>query len=56
MIVTLIGVLLTLPNAFTLMASVLGFGLIQIQVRLKEEFLKNTRGEHYEAYTRRVRR
>lgn len=56
MIVTLLGLLLALPNAFTLLAFALGYTLIQIQVRLEEEFLASARGEEYGAYTRRVRR
>lgn len=38
MIVTLFGLFLTFPNAFTLIVLILGFVLIQIQVRLEEEF------------------
>lgn len=56
MIVTLLGLLLALPNALTLLAFGLGYALIQIQVRLEEEFLASTRGEEYNAYMRRVRR
>lgn len=56
MIVTLFGLLLALPNAVTLLAFVLGFILIQIQVRLEEEFLTRMHGEAYEAYTNAIRR
>ncbi len=56
MIVTLIGVFLTIPNALTLLFLALGFVLIQIQVRLEEEFLTRAQGEEYAAYRRQVRR
>jgi len=56
MIVTLIGIFLTIPNALTLLFLALGFVLIQIQVRLEEEFLTRTQGEEYAAYRRQVRR
>jgi protein-S-isoprenylcysteine O-methyltransferase Ste14 len=56
MIVTLTGVFLTIPNALTLLFLALGFVLIQIQVRLEEEFLTRIQGEEYAAYHREVRR
>jgi len=56
MIVTLVGVFLTIPNALTLLFLALGFVLIQIQVRLEEEFLTRTQGEEYTVYRRQVRR
>lgn len=56
MIVTLIGFFLTLPNALTLLFLALGFALIQIQVRLEEEFLTRTRGAEYTEFTVKVRR
>jgi len=56
MIVTLIGFFLTIPNALTLLFLSLGFVLIQIQVRLEEEFLTRTQGEGYYEYQRQVRR
>ena len=52
----LFGFFLTLPNAFTLLAIVLADVLMQIQVRLEEEFLKSAHGESYENYCRQVRR
>lgn len=54
--ITLLGFFLAAPNAATLLIGVLGFVLIQIQVRLEEEFLSKTRGENYDAYRRKVRR
>jgi len=53
---TLIGLFLCIPNAFTLLTLVLGFVLIQIQIRLEEEFLGRVHGQHYEHYSRKVRR
>ena len=54
--IALVGFFLTLPNAITLLALVLGDVLMQIQVRLEEEFLRNTHGENYKEYCENVRR
>lgn len=54
--VALLGFFLTLPNAVTLLALVLGDVLMQIQVRLEEEFLRSSHGAKYEQYCRGVRR
>lgn len=56
MIFTLLGVFLTIPNALTLLFLVLGFVLIQIQVRLEEEFLSRMHGAEYDEFRRQVRR
>ena len=56
MIVTLTGVFLIISNALTLLFLVLGFVLIQIQVRLEEEFLAQAHGSEYENFKREVRR
>ena len=56
MTATLLGLLLTLPNAFTLLISALGSTLIQIQVRLEEEFLTKAHGKEYLSYCGDVRR
>lgn len=56
MIFTLFGFFLTIPNALTLLFLTLGFVLVQIQVRLEEEFLKRTRGAEYADYAGKVRR
>lgn len=56
MIVTLSGFFLAMPNALTLLFLALGFVLIQIQVRLEEEFMTGTRGAEYAAYLASVRR
>jgi protein-S-isoprenylcysteine O-methyltransferase Ste14 len=54
--IALLGFFLTLPNAITLLALVLGDVLMQIQVRLEEEFLRNAHGEKYVEYCRDARR
>jgi len=56
MMFTLLGLFLVIPNAFTLLAFVMGVVLIHIQVRLEEEFLSRAHGEDYASYCRRVRR
>lgn len=56
MIVTLSGVFLAIPNALSLLFLVLGYVLIQIQVRLEEEFLLKTHGANYTDYRRTVKR
>jgi protein-S-isoprenylcysteine O-methyltransferase Ste14 len=53
---TLLGLFLVLPNALTLAALALGDSLIQIQVRLEEEFLAKTHGDAYQAYRQHTRR
>jgi len=54
--VTLLGFFLLLPNAVMLAALVLGEALMQIQVRLEEEYLHRTHGEEYRNYCHRTRR
>ena len=56
MIWTIMGFFLILPNAVSLLALVLGYVLIQIQVRLEEEFLERAHGSAYLEYRRMVRR
>ena len=56
MMLTLIGLFLTLPNALTLLAFVLGVVLIGVQVRLEEEYLAQVHPEVYPDYRQRVRR
>jgi protein-S-isoprenylcysteine O-methyltransferase Ste14 len=56
MIITLLGLFLIIPNAVTLLVVVLGTVIIQIQVRLEEQFLAMVHGDDYEEYRRRVRR
>jgi protein-S-isoprenylcysteine O-methyltransferase Ste14 len=56
MIVMLVGLLLTVPTAATLVVTVLGVVLIHIQVRLEEEFLRGQYGDAYRTYQSGVRR
>ncbi len=56
MMLTLLGLFLVIPNALTLLAFVLGVVLIQIQVRLEEEFLSGTHGHEYGEYRQHARR
>lgn len=56
MIATMFGLFLVLPNTLTLLACVLTWVVLQIQVRLEEEFLKKMHGEAYEKFQQRVRR
>lgn len=56
MMLTLLGLFPVTPNAVTLLVLVLGVVLIQIQVRLEEEFLSNIHREDYMQYRRSVRR
>jgi len=54
--VTLLGFFLILPNAVTFATLLLGDALMQIQVRLEEEYLRQTHGEEYQKYCQRTRR
>lgn len=54
--IALFGFFLTLPNAFTLVAVVLADILMQIQVRLEEEYLTAQHAEAYREFCGRVRR
>jgi protein-S-isoprenylcysteine O-methyltransferase Ste14 len=56
MMLTLLGLFLMTPNAVTLLVLGLGVVLIQIQVRLEEEFLSKAHGDDYADYRRHVRR
>ena len=53
---SLLAIFLIIPSAITLLALVLGDVLLQIQVRLEEEHLRNLHGEAYENYRGQVRR
>lgn len=52
----LLGLFLVLPNAVTLAVFILGDVLMQIQVRLEEEYLTQLHGESYQVYCQKVRR
>jgi protein-S-isoprenylcysteine O-methyltransferase Ste14 len=54
--VTLLGSFFAMPNAVTLAVVVVGDVLMQIQVRLEEEYLLRTHGKSYREYIRQVRR
>lgn len=54
--INLLGLFLILPNAVTLTVLVLGDTLMQIQVRLEEEYLARMHGQNYEQYRRLTRR
>lgn len=56
MIVSLVGLFLLTPNGLTTLIMILGYVLIQIQVRLEEEYLLNLHGETYRNYFVKVKR
>jgi protein-S-isoprenylcysteine O-methyltransferase Ste14 len=56
MVISLVGLFLTTPNALTGLFLILGYILIQIQIRLEEEFLTNQHGQNYLNYKQKVRR
>ncbi len=56
MIISLLGLFLTTPNALTCLFLILGYVLIQIQIRLEEEFLTHQHGQKYLEYKQKVRR
>ncbi|MFD2036393.1 methyltransferase family protein [Belliella marina] len=56
MILSLGGLFLTTPNALTALFLILGYVLIQIQIRLEEEFLTIEHGQEYLNYKQKVRR
>jgi protein-S-isoprenylcysteine O-methyltransferase Ste14 len=55
-VVTLLGLFLTIPNALTLLILVLGLVLTGVQIRLEEEHLRRMYPTEYAEYSRRVRR
>lgn len=56
MLSTLLGLFLVIPNALTFMVFVTGFIVVQIQVRLEEEFLLKSHEEVYKKYCSQTRR
>jgi protein-S-isoprenylcysteine O-methyltransferase Ste14 len=56
MTLSLAGLFLTTPNALTAMFLIVGHILIQIQIRLEEEFLEKEHGQTYNNYKQKVRR
>lgn len=56
MILSLVGLFLCLPTLFSSLFLVVGYLLIQIQIRLEEEFLIKEHGDLYLNYSSKVRR
>jgi protein-S-isoprenylcysteine O-methyltransferase Ste14 len=56
MITTMTGLFLILPNAVSFFTALTGYLIIQVQIRLEEEFLLKQHGTAYEAYRKKVRR
>jgi len=56
MILTLLGLFMVTPNGVTGLFLVLGYVLIQVQIRLEEEFLTHEHGQKYLDYKKNVRR
>ncbi|KAB7726452.1 DUF1295 domain-containing protein [Rudanella paleaurantiibacter] len=56
MLVGIGGLFLVLPNAVTLCLLGVGYVVMQLQVRLEEEFLERQHGEAYRAYRTQTRR
>ncbi|HEX8574884.1 MAG TPA: isoprenylcysteine carboxylmethyltransferase family protein [Flavobacterium sp.] len=52
---SLIGLFLITPNALTTLFLILGYILIQIQIKLEEEFLMSQHGQKYMDYKQKVR-
>ena len=55
-ILVFIGLFLIIPNAATAIILVSGVLVIQVQVRLEEEFLLKTLGDEYRTYMKKVKR
>jgi protein-S-isoprenylcysteine O-methyltransferase Ste14 len=55
-IVLFVGLFLIIPNLVTVIILITGIIVIQIQVRLEEEFLFRELGEEYNIYMNRVKR
>jgi protein-S-isoprenylcysteine O-methyltransferase Ste14 len=53
---SLIGLFLALPSLYLIGVFILGHILMQIQVRLEEEYLRNIHGEAFNEYCKSVRR
>ncbi|MFM9021730.1 MAG: methyltransferase family protein [Sediminibacterium sp.] len=56
MLLVLAGLFLVTPNAATLIFWVVGYILIQVQIRLEEEYLRRQHGETYATFCRKVSR
>ncbi len=56
MLLSMAGLFLTTPNALTGLFFILVYVLIQIQIRLEEDFLAKEHGEKYKQFIKNVRR
>ncbi|HOY17628.1 MAG TPA: isoprenylcysteine carboxylmethyltransferase family protein [Haliscomenobacter sp.] len=56
MLCTLLGLFLVIPNAITFMVLVTGVIIIQVQIRLEEEFLEEQHGQDYREYCSKTKR
>lgn len=56
MLLTMLGLFLVLPNAVTLLSMVMTWVVLQIQVRMEEEYLTKAQGAPYLSYLAKVRR
>jgi protein-S-isoprenylcysteine O-methyltransferase Ste14 len=56
MMVSVFGIFLILPNALTFFITMMTYFIIQVQIRLEEDFLARQHGEKYEAYKRATKR
>jgi protein-S-isoprenylcysteine O-methyltransferase Ste14 len=56
MVLSLIGLFMVAPNAITFLVLLVSYLLIQIQIRLEEEFLELQHGSSYLVYKQKVRR
>jgi protein-S-isoprenylcysteine O-methyltransferase Ste14 len=56
MLLSLLGLFLSTPNIYTLVFLIVGYILIQVQIRLEEEFLRSQRGQAYDVYVSEVGR
>ena len=56
MMLTMTGLFLVLPNAMTLLAAVVSWVVISVQIRLEEDFLTKQHGQAYRDYCQKVGR
>lgn len=56
MLISLLGLFLTTPNALTSLFLIIGYMLIQIQIVFEEDFLTSQHGQSYIDYKQKVRR
>ena len=56
MILSVFGLFLIIPNAITLFCTLTTYIVIQIQIRLEEDFLEKQHGKEYVDYRKTTRR